>query len=292
MGSNDKLVQANGVELCVEGFGAPADPAILLVMGAAASMLSWEDEFCERLAGSRFAIRYDHRDTGRSVSYEPGAPPYTLRDLVADAVGLLDTFGLDRAHLVGMSMGGAIAQIVALDHPDRVASLTLISTCPAAPGPDDPDLPTMSEEARTRFNEVGEPDWSDRSAVINYIVDFECACAARSRPFDEAAMRDLAARIFDRTVNIASSMTNHFVMNGGDRWRSRLGEVRAPTLVVHGTEDPVLPFGNAAALVSEIPGARLLTLDQTGHELPRAVWDVAVPAILRHTSGRKPSPAG
>ena len=285
MESNVKMVEANGVELCVESFGDPADPALLLIMGAAASMLSWENEFCERLAaGPRFVIRYDHRDTGRSVSYTPGAPPYTFRDLVADAVGLLDTLRLAKAHFVGMSMGGAIAQIVALDHPERVSSLTLISTSPAAPGDHDPDLPAMSEDARARFTELTEPDWSDRSAVIDYIVDLERACAGHSRPFAEPAMRDLAARIVDRTVNIASSMTSHLVMDGGDRWRDHLGEIRAPTLVIHGTEDPVLPYGNALSLVKEIPGARLLTLEQTGHELPPVVWDVVVPAILQHTS--------
>jgi pimeloyl-ACP methyl ester carboxylesterase len=282
---NDKMVSANGVELCVETFGDAENPALLLIMGAAASMLSWEDEFCERLAaGSRFVIRYDHRDTGRSVSYEPGTPPYTLRDLAADAAGLLGALGLARAHLVGMSMGGAIAQIVALDHPDRVASLTLIATSPAAPGPDDPDLPTMSEEARTRFNEIPEPDWSDRVAAIDYLVDVERACAGGSPHFDETGMRVLAARVVDRTASIESSMTNHMVMKKSDRWRDRLGEVEAPTLVVHGTEDPVIPYGGALALAREIPGAGLLTLDQTGHELPRAVWDVVVPAILEHTS--------
>jgi pimeloyl-ACP methyl ester carboxylesterase len=124
--SNDMIVQANGVDLCVETFGDSADPAILLIAGAGSSMLSWENEFCERLAaGFRFVIRYDNRDTGRSVNYKPGVSPYTLRDLVADAVGLLDTFGLASAHLVGMSQGAAIGQLMALGHPDRVASLNV-----------------------------------------------------------------------------------------------------------------------------------------------------------------------
>ena len=278
--SNERIVHANGVDLCVETFGDPADPAILLIMGSSASMDWWEDEFCLRLAaGSRFVIRYDHRDTGRSVSYEPGAPRYTLRDLVADAVGLLDTLGLGRAHVVGMSMGGAIAQLVALDHPDRVASLTLISTSPGGP-----DLPPTSEEFIAHVTGMAEPDWSDRAAVIDYLVDLARVSASRSRPFDEAAMRDLWGQVLDRTVNIASSMANHDVIDVGDPLRGRLAEISAPTLVVHGTEDPVLPYGHALALAKEIPGAHLLTLEQTGHELPRPVWDVVVPAILRHTS--------
>lgn len=133
--SDEITVRANGVDLCAQTFGDTSDPPILLVAGTACSMDWWEDEFCERLAaGHRFVVRYDHRDTGRSVNYEPGAPPYTLRDLTADSVGVLDSFGLGRAHLAGMSMGGWISQLVALDYPDRVASLTLISTRPTQIG--------------------------------------------------------------------------------------------------------------------------------------------------------------
>jgi pimeloyl-ACP methyl ester carboxylesterase len=281
--SHDELVHANGVDLCVEALGDTAHPAILLIGGATASMDWWEDEFCERLAaGSRFVIRYDHRDTGRSVSYEPGAPRYTFRHLVADALGVLDSFGRATAHLVGISMGGAIGQLVAIDHPERVASLTLIATSPAGPG--DPDLPAMSEATRAQFA-LSQPDWTDRAAVLDYMAHLARVSAARSRPFDEAAFRDLAGRVLDRTVNIASSMTNHNAMDGGDRWRERLGEVSVPTLVLHGTEDPVFPYGHAVALAREIPGAALLALEQTGHELPREGWDVLVPAILEHTSG-------
>src|SRR5918993_3590679 len=143
---NERIIRANEVDLCVQTFGDRADPPILLIMGGASSMDWWEDGFCKLLvAGSRFVVRYDHRDTGQSVSYEPGAAPYSLRDLAEDAVGLLDAFGLESAHLVGMSMGGRIGQLATLDHPDRVASLTLISTSPTA-GPSYPDLPGMSEE--------------------------------------------------------------------------------------------------------------------------------------------------
>src|SRR5688500_11516295 len=129
MEQGERIIRANGVDLCVQTFGDRVDPPILLIMGGASSMDWWEDAFCERLmAGSRFVVRYDHRDTGQSVSYELGAAPYSLRDLAEDAVGLLDAFGLESAHLVGMSMGGWIGQLVALENPDRVASLTLIST--------------------------------------------------------------------------------------------------------------------------------------------------------------------
>ncbi len=124
----ERVLRANGVDLCVETFGDHGDPAILLIAGATGSMLSWDEELCERLAaGSRFVIRYDLRDTGRSVTYEPGSPQYTGADLVEDAVGVLDASSVDAAHLVGISMGGGIAQIAALDHPGsrRVAHADL-----------------------------------------------------------------------------------------------------------------------------------------------------------------------
>src|SRR3954452_13992410 len=185
--SGESIVQANGVDLCVQTFGDPADPAILLIHGAATSMHGWDDEFCERLAsGPKFVIRYDHRDTGRSVSYPPGAPPYTLPDLAADAVGLLDVFSLDRAHLVGRSMGGGIAIIAAVDLPGRVASLTLIGTSPGGP-----DLPPMSEEFLAHIGGADTPDWSFRTAVIDSIIDLLRLYSGGSGHFDEATMREL-----------------------------------------------------------------------------------------------------
>jgi pimeloyl-ACP methyl ester carboxylesterase len=282
MRSEETIVRVNGVDLCLQTFGDRADPAILLVMGVGTSMLAWDEEFCGRLAGgARFVIRYDHRDTGRSVTYEPGAPQYTGDDLVEDPIGLLDALGLAVAHLVGMSMGGALVQLVVLGHPERVSSVTLIST---TAGPGDPDLPPASDELRVHFADPPPPpDWSDREAVVDYVVEDARHYAGRSRPFDEAAWRDLASRDFDRSVNLASAM-NHFLLEGGEPWRDRLGEIRVPTLVMHGTEDPLFPFAHGRALANEIPGARLLALEETGHELPRDVWDVVVPAILEHTS--------
>jgi pimeloyl-ACP methyl ester carboxylesterase len=278
----EQTVRANGIDLCLETFGHPGDPAILLIMGAGGSMLAWHEAFCKQLAaGSRFVIRYDNRDTGRSVTYPPGAPQYTGADLVADTAALLDALGIEGAHLVGMSMGGAIAQLAALQYPERVDSLTLIST---SAGPGDPDLPGMADRLRARFAAPPPtPDWSDREAVIEYIIEEARAYAATTRPFDEAAWREVAGRDFDRSVDIASSMTNHMLADATERWRERLGALSAPTLIIHGDEDPLFPLAHAHALKSEIPNARLLVLEQTGHELPRRVWDAVVPAILAHT---------
>src|SRR5262249_60788737 len=142
-----RTFRSNGVDLCVQTLGDNAAPAILLIAGGASSMDWWHDEFCERLAaGGRFVIRYDHRDTGQSVAYSPGEPGYDGRDLVEDAVGLLDALEVDRAHIVGMSMGGAIAQRLALAHPESVATLTLVSTSPAVSS--DRELPPPSDDLR------------------------------------------------------------------------------------------------------------------------------------------------
>jgi pimeloyl-ACP methyl ester carboxylesterase len=260
------------------GWDPPSPP---LPPGAASSMDWWEDEFCERLAsGGRFVVRYDLRDTGRSVTYPPGAPGYDGLDLVADAVGILDALGIARAHVVGISMGGSMSQRLALDHRDRVASLTLMSTSTG-----DPDLPRMSDDLAAAFADPTEPDWTDRDAVIDHIVE-GLRPFAGSYGVDEERARATASRIVDRTIDIASTMTNHWLLeSGGEPMRPRLREITAPTLVLHGTEDPLFPLRHGEALAAEIPGARLLPLPGVGHEHPPApVWDLVVPAILEHTA--------
>ncbi|MEV8442818.1 alpha/beta hydrolase [Actinosynnema sp. NPDC051121] len=284
----ERIVRANGVDLCVETLGTPADPAVLLIAGATGSMLSWADGFCARLAdGGRYVIRYDHRDTGRSVTYPPGEPGYGFPDLAADAVGVLDALAVARAHLVGISMGGGLAQLVALDFADRVASLTLIATSPA--GPNAPDLPPMSPALLEHFaaGAPPAPDWTDRDAVVEYLVEAERPYAG-PRPVDVEAARAVAGRVFDRARDVAAS-ANHFQAGGGESWRSRLGAIAVPTLVLHGDVDPLTPPGHGEAMAREVPGARLLLLEDTGHELPPGVWDVVVPAIVAHTDSAKPS---
>ncbi|HEV2778765.1 MAG TPA: alpha/beta hydrolase [Actinophytocola sp.] len=284
---NEKIVRVNGVDLCMETFGDPADPAILLLNGNAASMDYWRAEFCQRLAAdARFVIRYDSRDTGRSVSYPPGAPPYTSRDLVDDAIGLLDTLGLARAHLVGVSSGGGLGQVLAAEHPDRVASLTLISTTFAGSHAT-ADLPPMSDRMKAVFAaEPAPPDWSDRAAVIEHLLTNLRPYAGSVRD-DEAELRELMARIVDRTVDIESSQTNHWVLDDSavEPVNPRPSEITAPTLVIHGTEDPLFPHPHGEALAREIPGAQLLTLDGVGHDYPpRPTWDVVITALVAHTS--------
>ena len=276
--SNEEIVRANGVDLCVQTFGA--GPAILLIGGHSASMLWWPEELCERLAAAGHrVIRYDNRDTGRSVQYPLTEPGYTMADLVADAPGVLDTLGVDRAHVVGMSMGGAIAQLVALGHADRLASLTLIAT---TAGGD--DLPKSTDELAKHFSTMVEPDWSDRAAIVVYLVD-DFRAYAGSLPFDEAEIRATAGRDVDRTTDIRIALTNHgHILVTGEPWRTRLGEITAPTLVLHGTEDPLFPLPHGEMLAREIPNARLVPMNGAGHELPRAVWDEVIPELIKHTA--------
>lgn len=275
------MIEANGVELCTESFGDPADPPILLVMGIGGSMLWWEESFCRMLAdGGRFVIRYDHRDTGRSVTYEPGRPEYTGADLVADAAGVLEAYDIAAAHVVGVSAGGAFAQLLALGFPDRVLSLVLISTSPATPG--QRGLPSATERYG-RFLATAEVDWSDQETVIEYLVDYSRVLAGSERPFDEAAIRKLIRRDVARARNIASS-ENHGVIAEGEVSRKPLSSIAAPTLVIHGTADPMFPVEHGQALAAEIPGARLLTLNGAGHGVERADWGTIVRAILGHTA--------
>jgi pimeloyl-ACP methyl ester carboxylesterase len=277
----ERMIEANGVELCTEPFGDPADPPIILVMGIGGSMLWWEQGFCRMLAdGGRFVIRYDHRDTGRSATYEPGRPEYTGADLVADAVGVLDAYGVAAAHVVGVSAGGAFAQLLALVFPDRVLSLVLISTSPATPG--ERGLPSATERYM-EFLATAEVEWSDQESVIEYLVDYSRVLAGGERPFDEAAIRTLVRRDVERARNIASS-ENHGVIAEGEVSSKPLSSIAVPTLVIHGTADPMFPAEHGQALAAEIPGARLLTLNGAGHGVERADWETIVRAIIGHTA--------
>ena len=276
----ERMIEANGVELCAESFGEPADSPILLVMGLGASMLWWDEGFCRMLAdGGRFVIRYDHRDTGRSVAYEPGRPGYGGEDLVADAAGVLDAYGIPAAHVVGVSAGGACAQLLALDFPERVRSLTLVSSSIAVAG--DRVLPPPTE-AFGRFAGAVEVDWSDRESVIEYLVDYSRVLAGEERPFDEAGFRALAGRDVERARAFRAAQ-NHDLLHDEGRSRAPLSSISSPTLVIHGTADPMFPIEHGEALAEEIPNAALLRLEGAGHGLYRADWEAIVAAILEHT---------
>lgn len=278
------LIKVNGVELCVETFGDPAHPPVLLI---GVTMLSWPDELCAALTG-RYVVRYDLRDAGQSTYVDPDTPAYDLRDLVTDASELVVALDLGRTHVVGMGVGGFIAQLLALDHPGQVASLTLVSTRPVAPGPVDPDLPGHAPEMMQLFGRP-QPDWADRDSVVDFMTG-SARVMSGSGGFNEQDVRATAGSVFDRAGRTAKAQrashlgTMFAAIDCQPRWRERLGGITAPTLVIHGDEDPFFPHGNGVALAAEIPDATLLTLPGIGQGVPRATWPVVLDALLRHTS--------
>lgn len=273
-------VQNGDVELAVETFGSPEDPAVLLVMGVMASMIWWPKEFCEMIAArGRFVIRYDNRDTGLSTTWPVGAPGYSFVDLADDAIAILDAFRIDAAHVVGISMGGMIAQQIALRHPKRVQTLTAISTSPLGIK----GLPPMTA-AYLKHSETAEAvDWSDRESVVDYMIRDAAVVAGTAHPHDPDAVRDVIEQDFDRARNFASA-TNHFLLSGDDDGPEPMArDIRAPVLVIHGTSDPIFPIEHGQAFADTLPDARLLTIPGGGHELHRNDWPVMVDAITEHS---------
>ncbi len=246
-------------------------------------MFSWPDALCESLArGGRHVVRYDLRDAGASSTVDPEAPAYTLRDLAADAAALARELDNRPAHLAGIGVGGMVAQVAALDHPEAFSALTLAGTRPVAPGPVDDDLPDHDAATMDRLFSRSMPDWSDRDAVLEY-----AAGGAEILGNDPAAARAVAERIWDRTpgtlpvVQMANQLGTVFArLDCTPRWRERLPELAMPVLVVHGRRDPFFPAGNGEALAREIPGARLLVLDQASTAIPDAAAGEVAAAML------------
>jgi pimeloyl-ACP methyl ester carboxylesterase len=274
-------VEANGVTLGVAHFGDAAAPLVLCAGGT--TMLSWPDALCESLArGGRHVVRYDLRDSGASITVDPEAPAYTLRDLAADAAALARELDDRPAHLAGIGVGGMVAQVAALDHPEAFSALTLAGTRPVAPGPVDGDLPDHDAATMDRLFSRSMPDWSDRDAVAEF-----AAAGAEILGDDPAAARAVAGRIWDRTPGTvpAVQMANQLGIMFGrldctPRWRERLAELAMPVLVVHGRRDPFFPVGNGEALAREIPGARLLVLERASRAIPDAAAGEVATAML------------
>lgn len=279
---NSKPTSVNGGSLYTESFGERGDPVILLIMGAMASGAWWPDEFCAGLAArSRFVVRYDHRDTGGSVSYEPGAATYSVEDLADDAARVLDGYGIECAHLMGMSLGGYLSQLIALKYPDRVLTLTLIASERLASA--DPDISGIDLQVLEYHARAAELDWSDREAVIEYQVGAWRLLAGSAHIFESDLIRSMAAAEFERTPNPLTAF-NHAALKDADGWINRLNEILVPSLVIHGTEDNILPYAHAEALHMELRNSRLITLEGTGHELSRADWPMILDEVERHTS--------
>lgn len=276
-----KFVTDNDISLYTESFGNPAHEPVVLVMGAMSSAVWWPDDFCARLAAMGcYVIRYDHRDTGKSTSYDPGQAPYSVEELADDVVHVIDGYGLKAAHLVGMSLGGFLSQLVALKYPDRVKSLTLISSERLAET--DPNMPPFDPAIMEYHQQAETLDWTDRDAVVEYQIGAWRINSGSAHVFDAEKIRQIAQANFDRTPNILTTF-NHTTLGGGDEWLGRLNEITMPTLIIHGTEDPVLPYAHGLALKAEIRDSELLTLHGTGHELHPEDWPVIVQALKNQT---------
>lgn len=249
-------------------------------MGATASMLGWPDAFCMALADrGLYVIRFDHRDTGQSTTAPPGEADYAVEDMAGDVIGIMDAYRLETAHILGMSLGGLIAQMLALEHSDRVRSLTLIACEPL--GWDGPPLPHISDIFLEHFSGLGTLDWSSEAAVTEFLLNSARLCAGSGQVFDEKPFRAQIAQILARTDSPAS-MFNHAGLDLRKDWTGRFRDISAPVLVLHGEEDPILPVDNGRAIASGIKGARLIVMPGVGHELPAPRLDFMADNIADH----------
>ena len=275
-----RLVEANGTTLATESFGDIDNQAMLLVMGATASMLGWPDELCVALAAKGlFVIRYDHRDTGQSTTVGPGIADYAVEDLASDALAVLEGYGQEKAHLVGMSLGGYICQMLAVEHPRKVLSLTLIASEPL--GWDGAPLANVSQQFLEHFADLATLDWADHGAVADFLTQSERLCAGTQTPFDESRARTYVERVLARTESIAS-MFNHGTLDVRKDWSGAYRLISNRVLVVHGSDDPILPIENGESISAGIPGARFERLEKVGHELPEALIPHIAETIFRH----------
>jgi pimeloyl-ACP methyl ester carboxylesterase len=289
------MIHANGIDVCTEAFGDADRTPVLLIMGTGASMLLWEDEFCHRLADTgRFVIRFDNRDTGRTAHFDFEAQPYSLVDMAADALGVLDEYGLASAHVVGASMGGMITQILAIHHRERLRTMTAIMSTPDPSSmtgvPDESStldpLPGPTHEVIVDIMAMMSVDFSNRDAVVDARTKHFALLAGSAHPYDEPGRRRLFEREFDRALDFSHTATQAIAVAATPPWQGHLHEVAIPTLVVHGDEDPLLQYAHGQRIAELVPGATLATMVGVGHEMPRGTWDELIGILVDHTRDR------
>jgi pimeloyl-ACP methyl ester carboxylesterase len=287
--SGELTATCGELEICYETFGSPTEPPMLLVMGLASQMLMWDERFCEQLATrGYFVIRYDNRDIGRSSRLKgaviatrwqllrgsTGAAAYTLDEMAQDGVGLLDHLGIGAAHVVGVSMGGMIAQLLAINHPDRVRSLVSIMSTTGNRRVGRPQPKMMMRLMRRGARE--------REAYIRDHIETYRAIGSQAYDFEEDRKRERAGRMFERGVYPAGSARQlAAVASAADRTKA-LGGVRVPTTVIHGDADPLVNVSGGRATAEAVPGAKLVIFPGMGHDLPRELWPEIIDAITEN----------
>ena len=286
---------ANGIEIEYEELGDPEGPPLLLVMGLGAQMIVWDDELCEALGDRGYrVIRYDNRDVGLSTKVEADDrrfdlatafahafegkevdAPYRLTDMADDAFGLLDHLGIEQAHVVGASMGGMIAQTMALTHPERVLTLTSIMSTTGDP--------TVSAPTGEALHVLLRRPPADRDAYIESTVEVSRFLNGTVLPFDEDRARARAALAYDRGYHPEGVGRQLLaILASGDR-TTALATCEVPTLVIHGDIDPLVTYSGGEATAKAVPGAELLTIEGMGHTMPAVTWPQIVEAIVNHT---------
>jgi len=283
---------ANGIHIEYETFGDSAARPILLIGGLADQLIHWDNELCRDLSErGHYVIRFDNRDAGLSTKFDQegvpdlGAlargeksPPYTLEDMADDAVGLLDALDIRKAHICGVSMGGMIAQTIATRHPSRILSLiSIYSTTGSKDFP--PPKPEMMERLRA-------PAPLERETYIEYMVDLFKAMAGPGFAFDEVWTRMITGRAYDRSFSPQGTIRQIAAIMTQTNRKKALASVTVPTLVIHGTDDPVVPVEAGRDTAEAIPGAQLMLIEGMGHDLPHGgAWPRIVEAIAAHTWG-------
>jgi len=291
-----QIAHANGIDICYEIFGEPNAEPILLIMGLGAQMIHWDDDFCRQLAARGFrVIRFDNRDIGKSGKMTGGkrlsalellklrflkipvAAPYKLRDMAEDVIGLMDVLGIKSAHVVGVSMGGMIAQEIAISFPQRLRSLTSIMSTTG-----DPKVPGPTREAAAVL--MAPPPATKEEYFVRFAQTWK-VLRVGSFPQDEAFDRTRAERTYERGLNPAGvGRQLRAILASGSR-KARLASVTAPTLVIHGTVDPLVRPEGGKDTAASIRGAKLLMIEGMGHALPIPTWPQIIDAIDKHAHG-------
>jgi len=287
---NEQLATVNeGVELCYETFGDPADPAMLLIMGLGTQMVAWSDDFCEELVRrGYFVIRFDNRDVGRSTRFDHVPPPsrreiltrrpkrlaYSLADMADDAAGLLDALGIEKAHVVGASMGGMVGQMLAARHPDRVLSFASIMSATGSRWSGQPGMRVMP------MFMLAPPD--SKEAYMDRIERLFAVVGSPGFETNTEELRELAAVSYDRGVS-SEGLARQLgaILACGSRVKD-LKRIKAPTVVIHGTKDRLVKPSGGKATARAIPGAKLVKIEGMGHDLPRGAWPQLLEAITQN----------